>query len=173
MNFDKLHISNCSIEIVGSSTYTYFLNNLTVKPDWKIEEWELWDGTLQQQLGKTRLFFNLDWAFFETAIGAAAIGPMALVKKFLDLEEVNLIPDASQPTKKFQVLLDFPELGLLAEVNKGTLSKEFKLPLKTVSRLDAEDLLLFDFNPSPGSPDPVITELIDFNATDFNTQDFY
>lgn len=144
-NLNKLHIEHCSLEVVGDATYTYLLDNLEVVPDWDVEEWELANGKAGQMIGDTRLFFRLDWSFFEGAIGASVIGHMALIKKFLDLDEVNLIPDASQPADKFKVLMDFSELKRIAQINKGTIRKGVQIPLKTEERLSSSQIQFFNF----------------------------
>lgn len=144
-NLNKLHIAKCSLEVVGDDTYTYLLDSLEVIPDFDVDEWEFASGRAGQQIGDTRLFFRLDWGYFEAAIGATAIGHMAMVKKFLDLQEVNLIPDATQAADKFKVLLDFPELKRIVQINKGTISKGVQLPLKTEERLSSAQLQFFNF----------------------------
>jgi len=144
-NLDKLHISKCSIEVVGDETYTFLLDRLEVIPDWDVKEWESASKKINQEIGDTRLFFKLDWGYFESAIGATQIGHMALIKKFLDLEEVYLIPDASQSSDKFRVLMDFPELKEIARINKGTIQKGVQIPLKTESRLTSSQIQFFNF----------------------------
>ncbi len=144
-NLNKLHIANCSLEVVGDETYTFLLDRLEVIPDWDVIEWEFASKRIGQQIGDTRLFFRLDWGYFESAVGSTEIGHMALIKKFLDLEEVNLIPDASQPTDKFKVLMDFQELKEIARVNQGTIKKGVQLPLKTELRLSSSQIQFFNF----------------------------
>ncbi len=144
-SLNKLHVSGCSIEVIDDATYSFFLDKLDVTPDWDVQEWEFASGRWGQEIGDTRLMFNLEWGYFERSMGATEIGHMALIKKFLDLKEVNLIPDADQTADKFKVLLDFQELKEIAKINQGTISKSVQLPFKTELRLTPDQLQFFNF----------------------------
>jgi len=140
----KLHIAECAIEVVGTATYTYFLDHLTVSPDFYLEEWEFADGSNGQMIGGTRLFFQLDWGYFEGATGLSSVGHMVLVQHFQNLDQVNLIPDASQ-ADKFEIQLDFANLKQIASIKGGTVNKGIMIPLKTKSRLTPAQLQYFNF----------------------------
>lgn len=144
MSLAKLHIANCAFEVIGDTTYTLPLDQLDVQADFNVKEWQLANEIIQQAIGKTRLFLNLSWGFFEPAAGATSIGHMAMVKKFQDGLQVFLIPDASQPDK-FEVLLDFKRLNQIASVQKGIIQKGTSLPFFTKSRLTATELQFFNF----------------------------
>ena len=145
MPLDTLHIAECSIEVVGEATYNYLLDSLEVVPEWDVDEYEFASGKIGQTIGDTRLLFKLDWGYFEVATGHRAIGHMALIKKFLDLKDINLVPNSTQPATKFKVLIDFPELKQIAAIHKGTVSKGVQIPFKTEDRLSSAELQFFNF----------------------------